>query len=146
MAKADEHVTIGALAKATGVKVPTIRFYEEIGLIPAPPRTSSNRRLYGPAARSRLGFVRHARDLGFDLPAIRALLALQDRPDAPCAEADAIARERLGEVERKIAALTALKGELEAMVRSCAHGRVADCRVIETLGDHHLCRGEHPRA
>lgn len=131
---------IGAAAAASGVKVSTIRFYEEIGLLPPPPRTEGNRRLYGAAEIRRLSFIRHARTLGFDLDAIRSLLVLQDHPEQSCAAADAIATARLDEVRRRIAALRTLEAELDHMVRACAHGRVAECRVIETLADHDCCR------
>ena len=131
--------TIGEAARASGVKVPTIRFYEQAGLIPELVRTQANRRLYGPAEVRRLVFIRHARELGFELDAIRALLSLQDRPDQSCAEADAIASARLEEVRQRISFLKALEAELAQMVRACAHGRVAECRVIETLSDHGQC-------
>lgn len=131
---------IGAAAAASGVKVPTIRFYEAAGLLPQPPRSAGNRRLYGRGEIQRLSFIRHARELGFDLDTIRSLLALQDHPEQSCAAADAIAAARLAEVRRRIAALRALEAELDHMVRACAHQRVADCRVIETLADHGHCR------
>jgi DNA-binding transcriptional MerR regulator len=134
---------IGDLSDAARVKVPTIRYYEQIGLLPAQPRTRSNRRLYGPADVQRLTFIRHARELGFEIDAIRALLTLQDDPAQPCASADAIARARLGEVEARMAALRALKAELERMIEGCRHGRVAECRVIEVLADHEQCLHEH---
>lgn len=135
-----ELLSIGAAARASGVKVPTIRFYEGIGLMPPSPRTDGNRRLYGGAELKRLIFIRHARELGFEIDEIRTLLALQDRPDQSCAAADAIASARLGEVRQRIAALKALEVELERMVEACAHGKVAECRVIETLADHAHCR------
>ena len=91
----------------------------------------------------RLAFIRHARDLGFTLEAIRDLLSLSDRPDQSCAAADAIARAQLAEVESRLARLTALKAELERMVVQCAGGKIADCRVIEVLGDHSLCATDH---
>ena len=133
-------VPIGAAARASGVKVPTIRFYEEAGLLPRPPRSAGNRRLYGNAEIKRLSFIRHARELGFDIETIHSLLALQDRPEQSCAAADAIAATRLAEVRRRIAALKALEAELDHMVRACAHRHVAECRVIETLADHAQCR------
>lgn len=126
-------LTIGKLGEATGVKVPTIRYYEQIGLLPEPDRSAGNQRLYGARALDRLAFIRHARDLGFSLEAIRDLLSLSDRPDQPCHAADAIAREQLCAVEGRIARLVALKGELERMIAQCAGGRIADCRVIEAL-------------
>ncbi|MCL4187616.1 MAG: helix-turn-helix domain-containing protein [Rhodobacteraceae bacterium] len=136
-------LTIGKLGQATGVKVPTIRYYEQIGLLPETERSAGNQRLYGRMALDRLAFIRHARDLGFTLEAIRDLLSLADHPDRPCAAADAIARAQLAEVESRIARLMALKAELERMVVHCAHGTIADCRVIEVLSDHSLCVTDH---
>lgn len=132
-------LSIGKLGRAAGVKVPTIRYYEQIGLLRPVMRSEGNQRLYSRETLSRLAFIRHARDLGFPLDAIRDLLALQDDPDQPCAMADAIARAQLESVNRRIAQLDALRCELERMVAQCAHGSVADCRVIEVLGNHHLC-------
>jgi DNA-binding transcriptional MerR regulator len=138
-----QNVPIGEAARRSGVKVPTIRYYEQIGLLPAPPRTESNRRLYDARDLRRLAFIRHARELGFEVDAIRALLALQDNPNQSCAAADMIARARLREVEQRIASLTALKVELERMVNECACGRVAECRLIEVLADHGQCQHLH---
>jgi len=127
--------SIGEIARRSGVKVPTVRYYEQIGLLPAPPRSEGNRRLYNHSDLHRLTFIRHARELGFDLDAIRSLLALQDSPNQSCATADAIAQARLAEVDQRIASLMALRAELERMVSECACGRISDCRVIETLSD-----------
>jgi DNA-binding transcriptional MerR regulator len=136
-------VPIGEAAKHSGVKAPTIRYYEQIGLLPAPPRTQGNRRSYGDTDLRRLAFIRHARELGFEIEAIRTLLTLQDDPSQPCATADSIAKVRLAEVEQRIRSLTALKAELELMVDNCSHGHVATCRVIEVLADHGQCA--HPK-
>jgi DNA-binding transcriptional MerR regulator len=103
--------------------------------LPAPPRSDGNRRQYDKNDLSRLTFIRHARELGFEIDAIRTLLSLQDNPDQSCEVADGIARARLSEVETRISSLLALQAELQRMVEHCAHGRVADCRVIETLAD-----------
>lgn len=130
-----ESFPIGEVARRTGVKVPTIRYYEGIGLLPAPPRTEGNRRVYDANDLRRLAFIRHARELGFEVDAIRTLLSLQDRPDQSCAAADAIARARLAEVDRRIEKLMALKAELRRMVDCCAAGSVSECHVIETLAD-----------
>jgi DNA-binding transcriptional MerR regulator len=139
-------LTIGKLGAAAGVKVPTIRYYEQIGLLPPPGRSTGNQRLYPNAALDRLSFIRHARDLGFPLEAIRDLLSLSDRPDQSCAAADAIARTQLAAVRARIARLKALEAELQRMVAQCAHGTIADCRVIEVLGDHSLCaHDDHAR-
>ena len=136
-------ITIGEAARRSGVKVPTIRYYEDIGLMPAPSRSDGNQRSFAAADINRLAFIRHARELGFEIDAIRALLKLQDEPGQSCASADAIAKARLVEVEQRIRSLTALKAELELMVEGCGHGRVDQCRVIEVLADHGKCAHEH---
>lgn len=136
-------LTIGKLGAATGVKVPTIRYYEQIGLLIEAERSAGNQRLYSREALDRLAFIRHARDLGFSLEAIRDLLSLSDNPDQSCAAADVIAKAQLAEVESRLARLGALKAELQRMVAQCAGGRIANCRVIEVLGDHSLCTTDH---
>jgi DNA-binding transcriptional MerR regulator len=124
---------IGEVARLAGVKVPTIRYYEQIGLIMAPPRSASQRRRYEARDVRRLTFIRHARELGFEIESIRRLLALQDRPERPCGEIDALAREHLTTIDQKIAGLLALRKELDRILSSCAGGLVADCRVMEAL-------------
>jgi DNA-binding transcriptional MerR regulator len=93
---------IGIAATRCGVKIPTIRYYESIGLLPRPSRTGSNRRLFTDGDLRRLAFIRHARELGFEIDQIRTLLQLQDQPGQPCEAADSIVRERLAEVETRI--------------------------------------------
>ena len=132
-------ISIGELSRRTGVKVPTIRYYESVALMPAPPRSEGRQRRYFEPEVSRLIFIRHARELGFEIDAIRALLALQDNPNQPCLTADRIARARLAEVEQRICSLTALKAELELMINGCSHRYVATCRVIEVLADDDQC-------
>jgi DNA-binding transcriptional MerR regulator len=136
-------LSIGQLAKAADVKVPTIRFYEQIGLLPLPDRTPSDRRTYEPPAVRRLAFVKHARQLGFGLDAIRTLLDLADHPERACGDANALAEEQLEAVEAKIAQLDALRAELKRMVSARCSGPAAACRVIEALGDHGLCAQDH---
>ncbi len=135
--------TIGRLGAAAGVKIPTIRYYEKIGLLPEAPRSEGGQRIYDQKALNRLKFIRHSRDLGFPLEAIRDLLELSDQPQSSCLAADAVARAQLAAVKTRIARLKALETELERMIAECAHGVVADCRVIEALGDHSLCGSEH---
>lgn len=133
-------IAIGRVSESSGVKVPTIRYYEQIGLLAAPPRTEGGRRTYDRKDVERLSFIRHSRELGFDIGEIQTLLTLQDRPDQSCADADTIAKARLADVRQKIASLTALQNELERMVEGCSHGRVETCQVIEILADHGKCR------
>lgn len=128
------HLSIGDLAKATNTKVETIRYYERIGLLPSPARAGSgNYRSYTVEHLGRLSFVRRARDLGFSLEQIRELLGLADQKERSCEAVDAIAREHLSEVERKIADLTALRRELRDLITRCRHNTVAECRIIEAL-------------
>ncbi|ELT51245.1 MerR family transcriptional regulator [Brucella intermedia] len=130
---AASYLSIGQLASQTRTKVETIRFYEKSGLLPAPVRTKGNYRAYETDHLNRLSFIRRARDLGFSLDQIKALLALSDDRTRSCAEIDRIAGEHRAEVERKIIDLMALKAELDRMIDRCGHGVVADCRIIETL-------------
>lgn len=142
MRQISPEVSIGEAARQSGVKVNTIRFYEERGLLPQAPRTGSGRRMYDGAVVARLGFIRHARELGFRLEDIADLLDLQGRPGDSCAPADSLARRHLAGIEARIAALGALAGELRRMTGGC-HGDAAHCRVIETLADHALCASDH---
>lgn len=137
------NLPIGELARRTGVKVPTIRFYEQIGLLAAPPRTEGNQRRYGKAEIDRLNFIRHARELGFEVDHIRELLAMAQEPQASCHQADSIAKAHLREVDRRIERLQALRGELSRMIDECRHGRICDCRIIEVLADHRQCASDH---
>lgn len=136
-------ISIGALARGTGVKVPTIRYYEQLGLIDAPERSMGNQRRYGAAHLERLSFIRHARDLGLSIRAIRDLIRISTDPDQPCADADTIASEHLKSVREKITRLKRLEVELARIATGCHNGRVGDCYVIRSLADHGLCRDRH---
>jgi len=129
------HVAIGGLAALAGVKVPTIRFYEQIGLLKPPARTSGRQRRYGSQAVKRLSFIRHARELGFDIDEIRALLALADLPDASCDAVTAIAREHVARIDAKMKRLRAMRRELAAVIEACHGPHVRDCRIIEALSE-----------
>ena len=133
-------VPIGTLAERTGVKVETIRYYEQVGLLPEPERSEGNQRRYGRAHVERLAFIKHARDLGFAVESIRTLLRLSDTPGMACDEAHAIAAEHLEEVRDKIARLRSLEAELARIATVCSGGVAAsDCAVIEALADHSRC-------
>ena len=127
------HLAIGDLARLTGTKVNTIRFYEEGRLLPQAERTASGRRIYRDTDTKRLAFIRQSRNLGFPLDAVRELLTLADDANQPCGAVDRIARVHLAEIDRKIADLSALRSELARVIGSCSHGTVADCKIIETL-------------
>ena len=126
-------LTIGRLAAEAGVNLETIRYYERINLLPAPPRTAGNQRIYDPTHRQRLLFIRRARELGFSLDEIRELLRLVDERDQPCAEARAVAAAHLDDVRAKIADLKRMERVLKDVVAQCADGTLPECPLIETL-------------
>lgn len=136
-------LSIGELSKRTGVKVATIRYYEQMGLISAPDRSEGNQRRYERTDLERLSFIRHARDLGLTIDAIRDLLDLSAHPERPCGEADRIAEQHLASVRAKIEKLRKLEHELERIVTQCGAHTIGDCYVIRALSDHGLCETEH---
>src|SRR5947208_16005222 len=127
-------LTIGQLAKESGVHLETIRYYEREGLIPAPPRKSSGHRAYQPGAARRLRFIKRAQQLGFSLSEILGLLTLRAAPDEDCSEVCRRAQEKLGEVRAKIRHLQAVEEALRHLTDGCSGGRpVSDCGVLEAL-------------
>lgn len=128
-----EQYSIGALADAAETKVERVRYCERIGLLPKPGRTSGNYRAYSGDHLARLSFIRRARELGFMLDQIRPLLGLADRRDDDCRAVDALASDHLASVDRKIADLKALRGELSSLEGQCKQGTIADCRIIGAL-------------
>jgi len=125
--------SIGALAEATETKVETVRYYERIGLLPEPGRTAGNYRAYTGDHLARLSFIRRARDLGFPLDRVRALLGLADHKDNDCCGVDAMARDHVAEIDRKISDLKALRRELNDLLGQCQRGTIAECRIIGAL-------------
>lgn len=136
--------SIGEISKRTQVKVPTIRYYEDIGLLEAAGRTAGNQRRYSAAGLERLSFIKHARDLGFSIEAISKLITLQAHPDRSCQAASEIAQDQLSAVRRKIKQLSALEAELVRISEGCnGQGLSEDCYVLTSLADHTLCHHEH---
>jgi len=135
--------SIGALADETGVKAPTIRYYEQIGLIEAPMRTAGNQRRYSHVDAERLRFIRHARELGLPLEAVRELITLSASPDRSCADADRMVAQHLAALRARIARLQRLERELARMAKGCQAERVRDCYVLQSLADHALCAQAH---
>ena len=129
--------SIGVVAQQTGCSVPTIRYYEEIGLLPPGPRTDAGRRVYGDAAIGRLTFIRRCRDFGFSIEQVRELVSLVDQPDRPCLEVRDIAARHLDQVREKLAELQALEASMTQFVNSCdtacAGGTAVDCAILEDL-------------
>ena len=124
---------IGQLAAATGTKVNTIRFYEDIGLMPKAERTTSGRRTYRESDQLRLTFIRRGRALGFSVDEIRSLIELSAKPDGDCTRAAEIARHHIRGIEKRIAGLTKARAALETAADDCECGRVAECRIIEAI-------------
>jgi DNA-binding transcriptional MerR regulator len=139
-------MSIGELSRRTGVKPTTIRWYESEGWLPQPLRTEAGRRSYGEAHLRRLGFLRHARELGFSMAHVRSLLNLSDRPGEDCEQVHTIATAHIEEIDGRVRRLLALRAELARMAGQCAGGHVGDCRIVETLShfDHdHCLTGDH---
>jgi DNA-binding transcriptional MerR regulator len=137
-------LTIGELSRRAGVKVPTIRYYEQTGLMTEPERSEGNQRRYSLADLERLTFIRPGRDLGLSVEAIRDLIALSGHPDAPCDRVNRIAEEHLADVRARIERLQKLEAELARIVALCdGNHAVKECRVLEALSDHGQCCGTH---
>lgn len=125
--------TIGALSESTGVNIETIRYYERIGLLPAPPRSAGRHRLYEDTHRQRLTFIRRARELGFSLDEVRALLGLVGKHGLACDEVKTLADEHIAEVRQKIRDLRRLERVLTDLAARCRPGRVPECPILEAL-------------
>jgi DNA-binding transcriptional MerR regulator len=134
--------SIGQLARQAGYAVQTIRYYEETGLMPAPPRTMGKQRRYRKVHLDQLLFIRHARDLGFEMDDVRSLLQLASNTESSCSAVDAIASRHLDAVNAKIANLGVLRSELQRLLKACSKGQVATCKIISTLADHATCKHE----
>ncbi|WCP16139.1 HTH-type transcriptional regulator CueR (plasmid) [Sphingobium sp. AntQ-1] len=124
---------IGAIAKQTGLKIETIRFYEAEGLIEPPTRSGGNYRLYGQTHLDRLSFIKRSRDLGFTLDQVRDLLRLADNPRGSCEAVDSIVALHIDEIDRKLADLTALRSEVVRWGGDCEATTIAECKVIDAL-------------
>ena len=128
------YLSIGELAKETGVKVVTIRYYEQIGVLPAPARTAGNYRSYGEKHAQQLRFIRRGRDLGFSLDQIRDLFRLSAENAPSCAEVCRVAERHLKAIEDELADLSHLASELRRISASCSGSRpMAECRIMEAL-------------
>ncbi|MEP3049759.1 MAG: helix-turn-helix domain-containing protein [Erythrobacter sp.] len=132
-------MTIGRLSNAAKVKVTTIRYYESVGLMGTPERSASGQRVYGNIDVERLSFIRHARELGFSMDAIKDLIRLQTEPDQDCSAVDSIAQIQLSEVQKRMSQLEALERELKRMIKNCQGGKVDGCQVMAAINDHSEC-------
>ena len=123
----------GELARRTGVNLETIRYFERIGILPAPPRTQGGHRVYGEEHVRALGFIRRARELGFTPDEVRAILALGGPGKAGCGEVREIAVHHLEQVRAKMTDLARLERLLAATIERCSGEQAPDCAVIDML-------------
>jgi MerR family transcriptional regulator, mercuric resistance operon regulatory protein len=134
-ASTSKPLTRGALAARTGCNIETIRYYEQVGLLPPPPRSVGGHRLYGESLVRRLNFVRRSRDLAFSIEEIRELLRLVDGGTYTCGEVERLVRGHVREIRRKIADLRKLQRVFETMAARCSGDAVPDCPIIDALFD-----------
>jgi MerR family mercuric resistance operon transcriptional regulator len=125
--------TIGMLSKQTGCNTETIRYYERVGLLPAPPRTEGGHRVYGEAHTKRLTFIRRSRELGFTLGEVRGLLQMVDGEHYTCADVKNLALDHLKEVRGKLANLKKLEKVLKQLADRCTGNETPDCPIVEAL-------------
>lgn len=126
-------VNIGAAARASGISAKMIRHYEQVGLLPPAGRTDGGYRVYGERDLHALRFIRHARDLGFSIDQIRALLDLWHDRARPSREVKALAQAQVGALERKLADLQSMKATLEHLVHCCHGDERPDCPILAAL-------------
>lgn len=128
-------LTRGELAVKISCNIETIRYYEQIGILPPPQRSEGGHRLYGEEMVKRLHFVRRSRDLGFTLEEIRGLLRLVDGGKYTCSQIEKLARDHVADIRRKISDLRKLKKVLESMASQCSGGKVPKCPIVDALFD-----------
>jgi len=140
-AKSQQNSLIGAVSRQTGVKIETIRYYERIGMMPAPRRSEGKQRLYDAVQITRLGFIKRSRELGFSLNEIRSLIQLNDDNELTCADVHSLTTDHLKQVQEKIGNLRNIEQVLKSMAEQCSRGDVPDCPIIETLSGVSTGRG-----
>lgn len=133
VSKGGAPLSIGGLSAKAAVNLETVRYYEKIGLLPSPPRSEGGHRLYGDEHVKRLTFVRRARELGFTLEEVRALLRLADERQTSCAKVRVLAADHLRDVRAKIADLRRMERVLSDTVDRCAEGTRPECPLLEIL-------------
>ncbi len=137
---------IGELARATGCRAETVRYYERERLLAPPPRTAGNYRLYGAAHLERLRFILNCRSLDMGLDEIRALIGVHDTPGERCGHVKSLLDAHIGHVERRVRQLRQLERELKALRGKCgtADHAAADCGIMHSLGHRAPARGHRP--
>jgi MerR family transcriptional regulator, copper efflux regulator len=132
-------LTIGRLARESGINLETVRYYERRGLLPRPPRTASGYRMFPPEAARRLRFIKRAQDIGFSLEEIHELLTLRTSPRTRAGEVRKRAEVKIRDIERKIQTLGSMKRALQKLVRSCSGCTpISECPILENLDGKNL--------
>lgn len=126
-------MNIGAAAAASGCHIETVRYYERIGLLPAPPRSASGYRRYGEQDIQRLRFIARGRELGFSLAEIGSLMQLADDPGLACVEVDQLARQHLTDIKARLKDLRRMAAELQRTIDRCKGGQRGDCSILSAL-------------
>jgi MerR family transcriptional regulator, mercuric resistance operon regulatory protein len=129
------NLSIGALSAQAAVNIETIRYYERIGLMPKPPRSAGRHRLYSNEHKTRLVFIRRARELGFSVKQVRVLLGFANGRRAVCGKVKGIAEQHIAEIRRKVKALERLEGVLTRMTAQCRGDESSDCAILDALAD-----------
>ena len=141
-----EALTIGEVAKRSGVGVDTVRFYEREGLIDEPPRRPSGYRQYPVQTVPLIRFIKRAQDLGFTLREVEELISLKDGNGKRKKEVRALAEAKMKDIDRKLARLQAIRSALFGLLESCACGRQPSCPILEALTDPSHDEPTHPRS
>ncbi len=128
------HFSIGKLSAETGVNIETIRYYERIAIMPAPPRTDGGQRVYGNDHLKRLTFIRRSRELGFSLDEVRALLGLAGGHALTCAEVSDMAQAHIAGIRQKVKDLRKLERVLTDLAARCHGRKVPECPILDALG------------
>ena len=126
-------LTIGRLSKEAGVNIETIRYYEKIGIMPEPRRSTGGNRLYEEEHIKSLAFIRRSRDLGFSLDEIRELLKLVDENTYTCAEVATLSQKHLDDIRAKIKDLRKIERHMKDMLSQCSREKVPNCAIIDAL-------------
>ncbi len=128
-------ITVGVLAKETGINVETVRYYENIRLLPKPKRKESRYRIYDENDLARLRFIVRAKELGFTLREIRELLSLKIDSESKCGDIKKLAQDKINDIESKIKDLKNIRKHLEKLITQCAHEELSldDCPIVKTL-------------
>ena len=129
-------LSIGELARRSGVNLETVRYYERRRLLPKPARSASGYRMFPPELVRRIRFIKHAQALGFTLGEIKELLSLRVDPGTTCAEVRARAKAKTADIEHKIRALEAMRNVLDRLAARCSgRGPASECPILESLDE-----------